>query len=1613
MGRHWIKNTVLRRVLKTLMWVVIAVLAVPLLLYVPFIQDAVFPFALRKVSGITGMQISADRLRLRWPLRVEVDGLMIVPAPGDTMVVARDARLQVEPLPLLGLDVVVDGDLEGVRYRLGTPDSLMYLQAVVDRFRLLPSNYDLKKQRIGISRAELDGGDVLLLFNGTDTTSTPTDTAAPSPLTIEADRLLLRNIRYHMAMLPTIDSLDVTVPEAELTQGHLDMLSRTIHATSLRVDSVSALYLTPSAEYLKSHPADSLAAATDTAATPDSLMWTITGDSLRLTGREATYAMRGAEPQPGLDMNYLQASGIDIRVDSFYNRGTSITVPLRRLSATERCGLKLDVSGTFAMDSAAMRATAFNISTIFSNIAFDAMMGMGDMASNPALPLSLRAKAEIGTPDIAMAMPAMEPVLKALPQSRDITLDADISGIVGNLTIGRIAAAMRDYFNIEASGRLAGVMDPDNMSGHVDIDGSLPNVQFAKAIALTPATAKDIDIPPLTLDGSVDMKRGVISGDLAATVDATGDMLLKAMWNGRATDYDVDLRLDRFPVASIMPALGVGDVTASVTATGHGLDFTSPRTTLKAEADVTSVVFNRKEYTDMKMWASLDNGTVGGGLLSLNHDAAFDLTFSGTVSPAAYDVTFDGDVHNIDFMALGMTPDKCRGAFAIDGTARIVPDSAVYDARVGINGFEWSMPDMDLYTPAIDLTLLADDSTTSLSVRNMDLRADLDARCGLDTLIARFSQAATVASAMMTTRRIAVDTLQRALPPFMLDISSAGGENLLTSVLSSSDTRIRALNLGVVNDSIITISASASGIAAGSTRIDSVAFSAMQHGPFLIYRATMNNRPGTFDDFAHVDLTGYLGYNGLSAFFDQKNIRGETGFKIGATVSQTDTTMTLRLTPLNPIISYKDWTLNADNFISFNFPQKHLDANLRLSGQGGSHLDIYTRHDSLSADHTQEKVILNASGIELADWLSLSPFAPPVKGVAGADIAIDWDAATRSLTGNGNVSLDSLTYGGEHVGSFLLDVGVTTSTSGVIHASTSLMIDSVKVITAVGALNDSTRLNPFDLDFSMIHLPLRIVNPFLPPGVASLEGMLNGNMSVTGTLAAPVFDGYLDFDSTTVMVDMIGTKFTFSEEKIPVDSNVVRFNRYSIRGKNDNPLYVDGTVDMRSLTSPAIDLTLTARNMQAIGSQRSKGSDVYGKAFVDVDATVRGNLDFMRVNTTLTLLPGSNVTYVMGLAGNDISALGPTDDDMVRFVQFSDTAAVANADTIADTGMSMMLEARVVIDDGTTIGVDISPDGSNRAQIQGSGSLNFTMNPFSDMRLSGRYTIEKGFVRYTPPLMTEKLFDFRSGSYVAFNGDMMNPILNIHADDVVKANVTEEGQNSRLVNFIVGLAVTGTLQDMDVAFDLSTDDDITISNELQSMSQSQRANQAMNMLLYNVYTGPGTKANSNLAGNPLFSFLTARLNTWAANTIHGVDISFGIDQYDRTYDGATSTTTSYSYKVSKTLFNDRVKIVVGGNYSTDANTDENFSQNLINDISFEYMLNRTGTMYLRLFRHVGYEDILEGEVTQTGVGFVYKRKLRSLRDLFPFRRRKPSPEPQTVPVTAITPSSNDSETEQK
>ncbi|MCM1518712.1 MAG: translocation/assembly module TamB domain-containing protein [Pseudoflavonifractor sp.] len=1591
---HWIRNTALRRTLKALLWVAVVVLMLPALLYIPFVQDFVKDIALREVSKTTGMSISIDHFRLKFPLSVDLGGVMVVEATGDTMVTARQAAIDLRLLPLLRGEVAIAGiDLEEAGYRLGTPDSILYLKARIHRFSLDNSNINLRSSSIDLGSATLDGG-VMDLVMQPDTVPAPNDTTATIPWRIKAGVVILRDITYRMRMMPLIDSLGAEVKLTRLTDGLVDMPAHHIHAASLAVDSVTATYLTPSASYLAAHP-EPATTATDTVSSGQ--LWTVEADHVRLTNAAGLYAMAGARPLPGLDMNYIQAGGINIEVDSFFNRGPEITIPLKRLTATERCGVKLTASGTFSMDSTGMYARGFDISTLFSRIALDASMGTGDLTTDPSLPIVLNADANIGIPDVEMIMPTMRPMLRNVPRYNDLRVKARAGGTAGRLNIADLSAALPGYVNIAMSGRVLNVMDPKRLAGNLDIDGRINNVDFIKPTVLDAKLAKEVNIPTMTLDGRVSLAGTTYKGNLRARTGA-GRLALDGMWQGSVEGYDISLSTDSFPVNSFMPTLGVGAVTADIKARGQGFNLASPKMTLAADAVIHHVTYDSRPYHDIHAWATLDKGNMHGGLVSLNTYADLDIELNGTINGDNYTFDIDGDIRELNLVGLNLSPTESRGSMSLHAAGTANPLHCLYNVDFDVTDLEWHMPDTRIASQAIKGNFTATDSVTRADIAERDLSMRFAALCPLDTLLGRFTKVSAVLDSQIVARKADIDELQHALPRFTLALNG-GGQNIVSDYLAGSDMGLQSFSLNARNDSLIALGGSVLQFRTGTTRLDTITFRAIQHGKFLVYDASLNNRRGTLDDFAHVNARGYVADDKLGLFVKQRNIADSVGFNIGLIATMADSTATLKFTPYRPIIGYKKWTVNEDNLISYNLYTRHVDANLRMSS-ADSRLNLYTEHNP--DNHSQEDLILQISDVQIADWLSFSPFAPPMAGMLSSNLRFGWH--DKSIEGAGDISLDDFTYGHQRVGDFRFDVDVATTAAGAVMAQAYLMVDSVRTISIEGALNDSTSPNPFNLDLKMIHFPLRVANPFLPPGTASLMGMLNGDIDITGELTRPILNGSLTFDTASVKVNMIGTSFRFDDRPIPVKDNLITFDNYAIHGVNDNPLTLNGTVNIADFAAPLFNLTMSARDMQVIGSEKAKGADVYGKAFIDLDAYIWGNMAPLGINASLDLLPGTNVTYVM--TGTQNSAITSRNTgDMVQFVQFTDSLAMAQVDSVPESSMSMIIDAVLKVSEGSTINVDISTDGKNKAQVKGSGTLNYTMSALGDSRLTGRYTINQGFVRYTPPLMSEKLFNFTEGSYVGFNGDMMNPILNVSAVETLKTNVTQEGQNSRLVNFDISVAVTGTLADMNVKFDLSTRDDISIANELQTMSPEQRANQAMNLLLYNTYTGPGTKASGNLSGNPLFSFLESQINSWAANNIKGVDISFGIDQYDSTVNGSTSTTTSYSYRVSKSLFNDRFKITVGGNYSTDADTDENFSQNLINDISFEYLLNRSGSMYIRLFRHVGYESILEGEVTQTGVGFVYRRKLRSLRDMFR-RNRQPEVAPPPIPEP-IDPTSGD------
>ncbi len=549
------------------------------------------------------------------------------------------------------------------------------------------------------------------------------------------------------------------------------------------------------------------------------------------------------------------------------------------------------------------------------------------------------------------------------------------------------------------------------------------------------------------------------------------------------------------------------------------------------------------------------------------------------------------------------------------------------------------------------------------------------------------------------------------------------------------------------------------------------------------------------------------------------------------------------------------------------------------------------------------------------------------------------------------------------------------------------------------------------LNLVLKKFPLSIANPFLQPSTMSLSGFLNGNMAMSGSFTRPKLNGSIAGDSIGVYINMLGTTLKFGDQPIVVADNVLEFDDFNVTAYNNNPLSINGTVDASKFSDILIDITANAKNMQLTGGKKSK-ADITGNLFVDLDASARGPMSRMNIDANLNVLPATDVTYNMMMgAGSDMLSGQGSADDVVRFVNFADSTLVAKADSLKSS-MSMRITAKVVISQGTQVAVNMTGDlvtGGGKVECNPSGTLNYFQNYMGDMKLNGTLYTGTGYANYSIPVIGKKMFEFDRNSHITWNGDILNPTLAINASDEIKTNIQVNG-NSQLVNFIVDLNIGNTLSAPSINFDLSTNDDMSISNELQSMTAEQRQQQAMQLLLTGMYTGPRAKSvKSNFVTGNLYSFLTSRLNAFAAQTIKGVDINFGVNQYEIGNNGSNSTNTSYSYQVSKSLINNRFKIVVGGNYSTDASADENFQQNLISDIAFEYILKQTNTMSLnaRLFRHTGFESILEGEITETGVGLSLRRRLAYFTEITHFGLsklwKKPKKSEVPLPQDSILP----------
>lgn len=287
----------------------------------------------------------------------------------------------------------------------------------------------------------------------------------------------------------------------------------------------------------------------------------------------------------------------------------------------------------------------------------------------------------------------------------------------------------------------------------------------------------------------------------------------------------------------------------------------------------------------------------------------------------------------------------------------------------------------------------------------------------------------------------------------------------------------------------------------------------------------------------------------------------------------------------------------------------------------------------------------------------------------------------------------------------------------------------------------------------------------------------------------------------------------------------------------------------------------------------------------------------------------------------------------------------------------------------------------------GGGNLQMRYNTADGIRLTGRYTLNDGEMKYSLPIIPLKTFNIQDGSYIQFTGDAFNPTLNITATEDIKTTVNEGEGSGRSVDFICGVKLSQTLEKPGIQFIISASNDQTIQDELNSMSVEERGKIAITMLASGMYLASGTTSSFSM-NTALTSFLNSEIDNIAGTAMRSIGLDVGMSVDNQT-NASGGTHTDYNFKFAKRFFNNRLSFSVGGQVSTGAELENaNKNESFFNNVEVQYRLNEGASMYVRAFYNANTYDWLDGQIGEYGGGFTWRRKLSKFSDIFRWKTEK-------------------------
>ena len=1515
---------------KALKWLGITVatpialfLLLAILLYIPPVQNFAVHQVANYLSGNLGMDVRIDKVRLAFPLDLAVHHMTAV-EKGDTLLNADRLRLNVKLMPLFEGRADVDGfELYGLVIDTKSYISDTRIKGHAGQLTAAAHGVDWEKELVNLDHARLHDADIYVTLSDTAKKDT---TESKAKWNIAVKKVDIERSKVHLQMPGDSMRIYANLGRAALRGGAFDT-GRNYYAVK----------------------------------------------ALQLQDCDVNYDIPYIKPVAGIDPNHIAVKRLTLMLDTLsYNNEGVLRAGLRGLTLHEKCGLDVTrLSGSVYMDTTQLRLPALLLRTPASRIDADVAFDFKAFSAGKGGHCQAMVDASIGYDDIRTLAKGYvdKAYLRALPH-KPLAIKGTVSGNIDHLRLPSLTLNMPGVLQASANG-YTNYVTKDWRNGKFNFN--LRTKSMAAVRQLMPASLKQsINVPDgLSLRGKAAFNGSRYDADIKAGI-GRGSLAAKAKLDVKRETYKVVATAHQLPIASIVRGVPVGPFSGSLRASGSGWDVMSPRTSLTADAKVNALSYERYPLGGISVKANLRGGKAVAHFEADNPLLQGNGHIEALLGRHNYEVAVKASLPNLDLKKLGVTADTLYFGTDIDIKATANKAFTAYALSGSIANNHFTTQRMSAMAKDILFDLATSRDTTTANISAGDLRLRLGAKGDIPHLGTHLARFANELQKEAKTYNIDQERLKTYLPvmAFYLD---AGRDNPLYNIARMKGYSFSSAYVNLNTDPHVGMTGDArmGALNVGALLLDTIDTHIFQDSTGVQMRGLVKNgkkNPNPLE----VRMRSYVMRSGAGIELSYYDSEGERGVDVGLQAALVDGGLNIHLYPENPVLAYRNFKVNKDNYI-FLGKDNSIRADVDLLADDGTGLKIYGEPKDSVNDLT-----VSVNQVNLGELSAVLPYMPKLSGMLSGDVHVTDDSQHKQLSAMASLTADNFKYEDMPLGNVGIDAVYLPKTGGEHHASAFISSNGEEVLACNGTYFDRDG-GTFEGDAQLHDFPLQMLNGFMAGTDVALKGIAGGDLRVNGSLDKPVINGSLDLDSAHIYSDVYGFDLRTDERALDIKDSRIIFSDYRLFSTGKEPMVLNGTFDMSDFERMRMDFAMRAKNFELINTRKKAQSMLFGKVYANYVGTLKGTTDNLSLRGKLEVLDRTDVTYI--LKDSPLSV----DDrlhDLVQFTNFKDSTQTAQPEKAVDGGMDITMG--ISISDAAIFHCNLSDDGQSYVKLEGGGDMTLRMTQQGDMRMTGLFTTNSGEMKYQLPVIPLKTFQIVQGSYVQFTGDVMNPTLNIAAKERTKAVVTEDDKQ-RSVAFDVGVKITKPLNDMGLEFTIEAPEDLNIQNQLASMSAEQRGKAAVTMMATGMYmtdetmmSGSGFKAN-----NALNAFLQSEIQNIAGSALKTIDINLGVES--GTSQTGTSTT-DYSFQFAKRFWGNRISVIIGGKVSTGADA-TNSAESFINNVSVEYRLDQGATRYVKAFYDRDTQDPLEGQLTKTGAGLVLRRKTDKLGELFIFRNK--------------------------